>query len=670
MRVTVSVAGRFHAFHLVEQLQKRGQLQRFITSTLNEKRLPNRRLPESLRNDEEFLKRVRQVPMPEYLGYALRQLPVADSQSLSYFAKDNLYDRSAIQYITSGDLFVGWASQSLFQMREAKARGALAIIERGSAHITEQYRLIDEERKRFGIAPMQRSRWDRLLEEKQLKEYHEADFIMTPSEFARQSFIARGFDPAKVLKVRYGVDLDLFSPLAEKQPSAIPTILFVGAIGFQKGITYLLEATRNLRAKGKKFHLKLIGRFEKDFELWLKSSPLRTEINEHIAFVANHELVSHFHKADIFAMPSIQEGLALVVAEAMASGLGVVATENTGAREFIESEKNGIIVPAGNAEAMETALADLLDNPEKARSIGQEAANKSKSFGWDVYGNAIESIYTNILHPPQPSDESKNEGTEISSFYDEYWNREHGWTPTHSFTDEQIAIHFKKEGANVFQPNDAVLDVGCGDASNYQAWLVKQVQDLKAIDISAIGIAQASKMGIDARVHDLSARFPFEEATFNGAVCIEVLEHLYDPKFTVSEIFRVLKPGGLLVTSVPNNGYFRERLRAFTHAELSTSISDFSNEWKGAHIRFYNLNSFSRLFEVCGFQIESVRSNGDSSLFDGLDAFGGYGMQHASSLLRRRLPRALRFAFLENFWPSVFAPHLIVWARKPEREHE
>jgi glycosyltransferase involved in cell wall biosynthesis/2-polyprenyl-3-methyl-5-hydroxy-6-metoxy-1,4-benzoquinol methylase len=670
MRVTVSVAGRFHAFHLVEQLQKRGHLQRFITSTLNEKRLPNRRLPDSLRNDAAFLKRVHQVPLPEYLGFVFRQLPVADSQSLSYFVKDNLYDRSALQYITNSDLFVGWASQSLFQMREAKARGARAIIERGSTHITEQYRLIDEERKRFGVAPVQRSRWDRLLEEKQLKEYHEADFIMTPSEFARQSFLARGFDPAKVLKVRYGVDLDLFSPLADKPISTIPTILFVGAIGFQKGIPYLLEAVRALRVNGKKFNLKLIGRFEKDFEAWIKSSPLRSEIDEHIAFVPNRELVQHFHQADIFVLPSVQEGLALVVAEAMASGLPVIATENTGASEFIESGKSGIIVPAGNADALSIAIVDLLDNPEKAKEIGKEAASKSNSFGWDTYGEAIEVTYANILHPSHVTHTSHKEGTEISTFYDEYWNRDQGWTPTHSFTDQQIALHFKKNEANVFQPNDSVLDVGCGDASNYQSWMVKQVRDLKAIDISAVGIAQANKMGLDAKVHDLSEKFPFESNSFDGAVCIEVLEHLYDPKFTVSEIFRVLKPGGLLVTSVPNNGYFRERLRAFTHAELSTSISDFSNEWKGAHIRFYNLRSFTRLFEVCGFQVESVRSNGDSSIFDGLDAFGGYMAQHASSFLRRRLPRALRLGFLENVMPSIFAPHLILWVRKPSGKDE
>ncbi len=670
MRVTVSVAGRFHAFHLVEQLARRGNLFRFITSTLNEKRLPNRRLPDSLRNDPDFLKRVRQIPLPEYLGYALRQLPIADSQSLSYFIKDNFYDRTAIRHITASDLFVGWASQSLFQMREAKARGTRTIIERGSTHITEQYRLIDEERKRFGVSAELRSRWDRLLEEKQLKEYHEADFIMTPSAFARQSFLDRGFDPAKVLKVRYGVDLGQFYPADKKEISSTPTILFVGAVGFQKGVPYLLEATRTLRAKGKKFHFKLIGRYEKDFESWLKSSTLRSEIDEHIAFVPNHELVNHFHQADMFVLPSMQEGLALVIAEAMASGLPVVASDHTGASEFIESGNNGAIVPAGNADALAVALSDLLDNPDRSRSVGTEASEKAKSFGWDAYGDAIEQTYKAILQKSHSSQTSHRDQSEASSFYNDYWNRSQGWTPTHSFTEEQLTLHFRNGSTPAFRESDSVLDVGCGDASNYQAWLVKQVRDLKAIDISATGIQRANNMGIDARVHDLSETFPFESEMFDGAVCIEVLEHLYDPKFTMREIFRVLKPGGLLVASVPNNGYFRERLRAFSRAELSTSISDFSNEWKGAHIRFYNLKSFARLFEVCGFQIESIRSNGDASIFDGLDAFGGYTAQHVSSFMRRKLPRGLRLAFLENTWPSLFAPHLIVWARKPYGKDE
>src|ERR1043165_4579527 len=164
MRVTVSAAGRFHAFNLVEQLHRRGHLQRYITTTLNDRLLPNRRLPDALQNDAEFLKNVVQIPLPEFLGYGIRKLPIGDAQSIAYFAKDNLYDRRAVEHIPNSDLFVGWASQSLFQLREAKTRGAKTIIERGSAHISEQYQLIEEERKKFGIASASRSRWDRLLE--------------------------------------------------------------------------------------------------------------------------------------------------------------------------------------------------------------------------------------------------------------------------------------------------------------------------------------------------------------------------------------------------------------------------------------------------------------------------------------------------------------------------
>jgi SAM-dependent methyltransferase len=285
------------------------------------------------------------------------------------------------------------------------------------------------------------------------------------------------------------------------------------------------------------------------------------------------------------------------------------------------------------------------------------AIAKATANSWERYGDEIVGVYTSLLTQPR-----KAESHESSTFYDEYWDRDKGWTPTHSFTDDQLSLHFK----DAFPSTADVLDVGCGDASNYQSWLVKQVRSLTAIDISRTGIQNARRMGINGIVHDFGERFPFEDNKFDGATCIEVLEHLYDPKFAVQEIFRVLKSGGLLVTSVPNNGYFRERLKALTRAEMSTSITDFENEWKGAHIRFYSLDSFRRMLEVSGFTVESVRSNRDASIYDGLDAFGGYFTQHFTTLLRAKLPRALKLSFLEDVWPSAFAPHIILRARKPE----
>jgi glycosyltransferase involved in cell wall biosynthesis/2-polyprenyl-3-methyl-5-hydroxy-6-metoxy-1,4-benzoquinol methylase len=661
MKVSVSCAGRFHAFHLVEQLYRRNVLKSFTTTTLNADRIPNRELPDALKQDSNFHKLVREIPLPEYLCYGLRKLPGNDSQSRAYFVKDNLYDLLAAKHTQASDIFVGWADQSLFQLREAKTRGTLTIIERGSTHIQYQHKILDEERKKLHLdIASNNSYFDAKLEEKQLKEYHEADYIMVPSEFARHSFLERGFKAEKILKVPYGVDLERFNTANTRLPRTTDAlrILFIGPIGVQKGIKYLLEGIAALRQNGLKIELTVIGQIEEDFKGWFNSSPLRNEITRHISYVANRELPEYFHSADLFCLPSLQEGLALVLAEAMATGLPIVATANTGAAEFVREGIDGFVIPPADVNALTEAIQRCTSDREALSQMGESAAMHIQEFSWDRYGESIFATYASVLAKKvEPASSSEDE---IAEYYDEYWDKSKGWTPGHSFTEEQLKLHF--DGA--FAPDASVLDVGCGDASNYQSWLVQQVRKLSAIDISRTGIEVAKRMGIDAQVHDFATRFPFEDNTFDGATCIEVLEHLYDPKFCVKEIFRVLKPGGLLVTSVPNNGYFRERLKALTRAEMSTSITDFANEWKGAHIRFYSMRSFTRMLEVAGFKIENLTSNGDASIFDGLDAVGGYTTQQVTTMLRKKLPGPMKLSFLQDVWPSAFAPHLIVRARK------
>jgi glycosyltransferase involved in cell wall biosynthesis/SAM-dependent methyltransferase len=660
MNVTVSCAGRFHAFHLVEQLNRRKALGQFITTTLNSKLLPNRALPDSLEHDPDFLKRVITLPLPEYLCYGIRQIPSSASQSFAYFIKDNLYDLNAAKRIGDCDLFVGWADQSLFQLREAKSRSAKTIIERGSTHINYQYGLLNEEREKLGIThTTTASGFDAKLIEKQLKEYHEADYIMVPSEFALKSFANTGIAASKLLKVPYGIDLSRFKPVERQlnRPGTIK-ILFIGPIGIQKGIRYLLKAVKQLRAKGLRVELTVIGKIEEEFRRYFEQSPLRSEITNHIPFIPNSELSAQFSAHDVFCLPSLQEGLALVIGEAMASGLPVVTTENSGGTEYLRQGVDGYIVPPADTASLVTHLEELAGNPNRIGNMGRAAASRAQEFSWDRYGDEIFKTYERVLASTNAS--TNEDGQEIANYYDEYWNREKGWTPSHSFTNEQLILHFD----DLLKPSDLVLDVGCGDAENYQAWLVQKVEKLAAIDISKSGVEHAKQLGLDAQVHDFSERFPYDSNSFDAAICVEVLEHLYDPKYCVSEITRILKPGGLLIASVPNNGYFRERLKMLTRAELSTSITDFGNEWKGAHIRFYSIKSFTRMLEVAGMNIELVRSNGDSSIFDGADAVGGYVTQQITSMLRQKLPRALKLSFLEDIWPSLFAPHMIVWARK------
>jgi glycosyltransferase involved in cell wall biosynthesis/2-polyprenyl-3-methyl-5-hydroxy-6-metoxy-1,4-benzoquinol methylase len=660
MKVTVSCAGRFHSFELIEQLEKRGHLHKFLTTTLNDSLLPNRKLPASLEKNVAFQKKVIEIPSPEYIGYAIRKLLLSNRTEGSYLAKDNLYDRAAASRIDRSDIFVGWSHQSLFQLREAKSRGAKTIIERGSTHIEYQQEVLDIERKRIGLPTLADSSVQSMIRDKQLKEYHECDYIMVPSEFARKTFIDRGFAPAKILKNPYGTDLSRFHPFSGREflKDGTLKVLCVAPIGVQKGSHVLLEAVSALRKQGKKIHLTLIGQIEPEFKQWLNTSNFRSAIDRHIEFVENLQLLDHYHLADVFCLPSIQEGLALVLAEAIASGLPVIASDRTGAEELITHGQSGWIVPAADTNALMAALKEASESREVLVQYAASATDRIQQFSWDSYGERAVAHYEQILDAS-----TSTEGQNFGEFYDEYWKRDTNWTPSHSFTDQQLELHFD----DLLKPTDDVLDVGCGDASNYQTWLIKQVGKLTGMDISESGITAARRIGMEAVVHDFSKSFPFESDRFDKAVCIEVLEHLYDPKFCVQEIYRVLKPGGWFIMSVPNNGYHRERLKSLVKAELSTSITDLSNEWKGAHIRFYNQRSITKMLEVAGFKVEDVHSNGDSSIFDSLDAFGGYFTQHATTALRRNLPGILKLQFLEDVWPSLFAPHLIVWASKPTR---
>ncbi|MHA3771963.1 class I SAM-dependent methyltransferase [Verrucomicrobiota bacterium sgz303538] len=248
------------------------------------------------------------------------------------------------------------------------------------------------------------------------------------------------------------------------------------------------------------------------------------------------------------------------------------------------------------------------------------------------------------------------------SYYDSYWNRENlaTWTPEiKPWGDEEFQRKMGRlKGAT------KVLDIGCGDATTYHRQLLDIVGELHGLDVSSRAVAQAQAIGVKAAVLKFdSERFPYDDNSFDGATCIEVLEHLFDPLFTAREILRVLKPGGTLVTSVPNFGYFGDRLEALFRARLRTSYFDVNNPYAGAHIRFFSLREFKRLLRAAGFEIVEVTPHSSCSIFDSLWVIGH--LVRLSIWLKEKVPYTLRLGFLEKIWPSLFAQHILLVARKP-----
>lgn len=162
-----------------------------------------------------------------------------------------------------------------------------------------------------------------------------------------------------------GVDMERFSPdrFSVKKDAGVFTFVFVGRIVGDKGINELVEAFVRLHAKYNDTKLVLVGNYE--HELDPVSEETRQLIDSMGAIDAcgpkyGDELLQKYVDADCFVMPSYREGFPNTVLEAGAMGLPSIVTDINGSREIIVNEKNGLIVPSKNVDALYVAMERMM----------------------------------------------------------------------------------------------------------------------------------------------------------------------------------------------------------------------------------------------------------------------------------------------------------------------
>ncbi len=373
MRVIISVFGKFHAFELAKQLHGVGNLKKIITSY------------------PYFELRKFSLPAVKCESFILCEiLKRIFSQNFFRYVLNELFDFYVANRITSTDIFVGWAGFSLRSLRKAKKNGAIVIIENGSTHALFQKNILSEEYKILGIK--KNDFFNNKIIKKELQEYIEADFISVPSSFAKNTFLEMEVDEKKILHIPYGVDLSKFKKVSKKD--SVFRIIFVGTLSARKGVHYLLQAYSELHLKNSE--LLLIGEMCDEMKFFFQKYPKNVRWIPH---VAHTELYTFLSQGSIFVMPSLEEGLALVIFEAMACGLPVIATTNSGAEDIVIDGRNGFIIPIRNNAVLKEKILFFYNNLGIISVMGLHAVNSVQSgFSWDDYGERIIDTYNRCIN--------------------------------------------------------------------------------------------------------------------------------------------------------------------------------------------------------------------------------------------------------------------------------
>jgi len=377
MQVTISVAGRFHAFYLAQQLLKRGYLNKLITS-YPKFEVEKYGIPKN---------KVSSILIKEIMTRTWEQSFLKKVYNPQYFIKE-IYDYWASLLYKRSDICVAWSSNALHTIRKAKNLGAITILERGSTHMLYQTKILKEEYQYFGLKPQVAHP---KIVEKELQEYEEADYISIPSKFVKKTFIEKGIPEEKLIHVPYGVNLQEFKQL-QKEDSVF-RIIYAGSMSVRKGVHYLLKAYTDLKLPNSE--LLLVGGLEDEMKpVFAKYEGSFRYINH----VPQIELHKYYSQGSVFAIMSIEEGLAMVQPQAMACGLPVICTTNTGGEDIIREGIDGFIIPIRNVEVLKEKIVYLYENPDICKAMGESAKERvSKGFTWDDYGEKMVTEYKRIV---------------------------------------------------------------------------------------------------------------------------------------------------------------------------------------------------------------------------------------------------------------------------------
>ncbi len=385
-----------HAYETALAAQDSGYLRYFATGLydkargLTDPRLRAKLPGEPLRNRIERELRRRRHPeldpdrvlaLPRYHAVAtgfrrsvgwLPRLRRVDLDTWAHHRFDRRVGRMLPQ-LSGVDLVHAFEGTALATLQAAKRAGKKTVLDVPSAH---EY---------FALAEGTNCQ-PRIALERQL-----ADTLLAPSDYVVSCLTEAGVPQDRIVKVPYGVDAAAFKPGPAPQADREFRAVFIGTIGRRKGVSYLLEAWRRLALPHAE--LILVGYVDEEGRRLLGRY---RGVYRFVGSCPKHEIHRFLRQSDVFVFPSLAEGSALVTYEALASGLPVITTPNSGS--VVRDGIDGFLVPPRDVDAIGERLELLYGDPAlRGRMAAQGRALIERSYTWRHYRERVAGVYRGML---------------------------------------------------------------------------------------------------------------------------------------------------------------------------------------------------------------------------------------------------------------------------------
>lgn len=207
-----------------------------------------------------------------------------------------------------------------------------------------------------------------------------ADRVIVPSQFVADSLT--GSPARNITIVPYGCPLVTSAPPRERRAAGPLRVLWVGIISQRKGISYLLKAMEQLKGVAE---LTLIGQFGGQFAS--DAPELLAQLNRHrwIRTMPHADVLETMRNHDVFVLPTLWEGRALVVLEALSQGLPVITTPNAGTADVVLDGVSGFVVPIRSPDAIAQNITRLAEDRSLLESMSEQAMRLAGEATWELY---------------------------------------------------------------------------------------------------------------------------------------------------------------------------------------------------------------------------------------------------------------------------------------------